>query len=122
MPMGMNTRNLTWRRTGCVLWSIVIVVVIISEVERFADASAEGFSARDWVSAVALAGLFFCIGSLVVLRVRERRIVANEQRSVDFDRVRVVRERDGRVPAVRELRRQDPALSLAEANRTVDAL
>lgn len=70
--MAMNTRNSTQCWIGYVLWSLALAVVIIGEVEDLVHASAEGFSAWDWVLAVCLVVLLVSIGSGVTRWLRNR--------------------------------------------------
>ncbi len=70
--------------------------------------------------------LILAVCALLVLLLlptaKARQQATAEQGSVDFDQTRTVRERKGRIAAVRDIRHQDPALSLVEATHSVDAL
>lgn len=70
--------------------------------------------------------LILAVGALLVLLLlpttRARQQATAEQGSIDFDRTRAVREQKGRIAAVRDIRHQDPALSLVEATHSVDTL
>ncbi len=118
---GMDASSSPCRRLRGVIWSLALALVVIGTIGDLVDAPADGLSAWDWVRAAALAGVLLSLGVLLLLRVR-RRSTAIDRGAVDLARVRDAQEREGRVAAVREVRRQDPALSLVEATRLVDAL